>query len=67
MGDPLPTWLTLTATVEDLLVHLFTGLLECPPDMAAVLPREKDPRENKMEARTLCNLILEVIYHHFAE
>ena len=32
------------------LVDLPRGLLECPPDRAAAFPREKDPRENKMEA-----------------
>ena len=32
------------------LVDLPRGLLECLPDRAAAFPREKDPRENKMEA-----------------
>lgn len=47
MGDPLPTWLTLTATVEDLLVHLFTGLLECPPDGSTNFPQSKQSRRDQ--------------------
>ena len=37
--------------------------------MVADFPQQmkERARENKMEARTLCNLILEVTYHRFAE